>query len=165
MTYEEFINNILDNRGRFACGDEYHERHHIKPKCVGGTNDEYNLIDLFAREHYDAHKLLALENPDNKGLQCAWWFMSTTQGATGKRYHITAEEYEEARKRFVETPISDESRRKMSESQKGRRHSDETRDKIRRAGKERCKNPANCTMYGKHHSDEAKQKISEGQKK
>lgn len=40
QTYEEFINNILETRGRFACGDEYHERHHIVPKCMGGTNEE-----------------------------------------------------------------------------------------------------------------------------
>ena len=51
VTYEEFINNILESRGRFACGNEYHERHNIVPKSIGGTNDEENLIDLYAREH------------------------------------------------------------------------------------------------------------------
>lgn len=56
MTYIEFINNILDTRGRFSCGDEYHERHHITPRCMGGTDDNDNLIDLFAREHFEAHK-------------------------------------------------------------------------------------------------------------
>ena len=49
VTYEEFINNILETRGRNGCGDEYHETHHIVPKCMGGSNDEDNLIDLFAR--------------------------------------------------------------------------------------------------------------------
>ena len=38
ITYDEFINNILKSRGRFACGDEYHETHHITPKCIGGSN-------------------------------------------------------------------------------------------------------------------------------
>ena len=76
MTYIEFINNILNNRGRFNCGDEYHERHHILPKCMGGTNDNDNLIDLFAREHFEAHKILALENPDNRKLQLAYICMS-----------------------------------------------------------------------------------------
>ena len=56
MTYIEFINDILNTRGRFACGDEYHERHHIIPKCMDGSNNEDNLIDLFAREHFVAHK-------------------------------------------------------------------------------------------------------------
>lgn len=59
MNYIEFINSILNTRGRFNCGDEYHERHHIVPKCKNGTNDDNNLIDLFAREHFIAHKLLA----------------------------------------------------------------------------------------------------------
>ena len=46
MTYNEFIQNILDTRGRFGIPDgEYKERHHIVPKCLGGTNDKENLID------------------------------------------------------------------------------------------------------------------------
>ena len=66
LTYKDFINNIIKVRGRFACGDEYHEKHHILPKCMGGTDEKDNLIDLFAREHFEAHRLLALENPENE---------------------------------------------------------------------------------------------------
>lgn len=40
MTYNQFIDDILAKRGRFIYGEEYHERHHIIPKCCGGTNDE-----------------------------------------------------------------------------------------------------------------------------
>lgn len=160
MTYEEFINNILKTRGRFECGNEYHETHHILPRCLGGTDDKENLVDLFAREHYEAHRLLALENPSNKGLQYAWWCMSVmTNKNTMERYQITAEEYEEARKRFIEIPISEERRQKLSEAGKRRRHSKETRDKMSKKAKERCKNPENCSMYGKHHSEETKQKM------
>lgn len=102
VTYEEFIQNILDTRGRFACGDEYHERHHIVPKCCGGTNDENNLIDLYAREHYEAHKLLALENPENEKLVYAWWCMSViTNEYTQERYKLTENEYEEVRIKYA----------------------------------------------------------------
>lgn len=80
MTYKDFIQNILNTRGRFACGKEYHERHHIIPKCLDGTDEEDNLINLFAREHYIAHKLLALENPENYSLLYAWWNMSQIKG-------------------------------------------------------------------------------------
>ena len=38
MTYSEFIENILATRGRFGCGEQYHERHHILPKSHGGEN-------------------------------------------------------------------------------------------------------------------------------
>lgn len=97
-TYQEFIQNILDTRGRFACGDEYHETHHIIPRCMDGTDDKDNLIDLFAREHFEAHRLLALENPKNVKLVYAWWMMSTMTKSGPRKEIITAEEYEEARK-------------------------------------------------------------------
>ena len=67
-TYKDFIDGIIQTRGRFNCGDEYHERHHILPKCMGGTDCKDNLIDLYAREHFEAHRLLALENPDSDKL-------------------------------------------------------------------------------------------------
>ena len=94
-TYEKFIQNILDTRGRFNCEDEYHERHHIVPKCMGGTNDEENLIDLFAREHFEAHRLLAMENPDNNELIYAWSCMAFVNNDRQQRYMISPEEYEE----------------------------------------------------------------------
>ena len=101
-TYDEFIAEILNTRGRFNCGDEYHERHHIIPKCVGGTNDKDNLIDLYAREHFEAHKLLAQENPDNDSLTYAWACMAWLKGNGQHRDMITPEEYEEVRKKHSE---------------------------------------------------------------
>ena len=97
MTYIEFINSILDSRGRFNCGDEYHERHHILPRCMGGTDDKDNLIDLFAREHFEAHKLLAIENPDNRNLQLAYVCMSFVKNDRERRYQLNEYEHEQAR--------------------------------------------------------------------
>lgn len=37
----------------------YKETHHIIPRCLGGTDDSENLVDLTPREHYIAHILLA----------------------------------------------------------------------------------------------------------
>ena len=101
-TYKVFINDILETRGRFACGDKYHERHHIVPRCMNGTDDEDNLIDLFTCEHYEAHRLLAIENPTNKSLTSAWWLMSHAKGNNKQEwYEVNPEEYEEARIAFV----------------------------------------------------------------
>ena len=97
ITYDKFINNILETRGRFACGDEYHERHHIVPRCMGGTNRKTNLIDLFAREHFIAHKLLAQENPNNKGLTYAWGCMAFVKRDDTDRYELTSAEYDEVK--------------------------------------------------------------------
>ena len=102
MTYKEFIDNILQTRGRFNCGNEYHERHHIIPKCKNGSDDDTNLIDLFAREHFIAHKLLAEENPDDGQLAHAYTLMAFVKDNRQKRYELTPEEYENARKIYSE---------------------------------------------------------------
>ena len=179
LTYEEFINNILETRGRFACGDEYHERHHVLPKCMGGTNDKDNLIDLFAREHFEAHRLLALENPENKKLVYAWWMMSHVKDENQDRYELSADEYEEARKAFSivrknipaynkGVPASEKQKQKQREKMKGRylgekspwygrKHSEDTKRKM-------SENHAdfkgeNHPQFGTHLSEEHKQKL------
>ena len=186
-SYKEFIDDILETRGRFACGDEYHERHHIIPKCMNGTDEKENLIDLFAKEHFEAHRLLALENPDNKSLAYAWTMMAWIRTDSQNRYEVTPEEYEAARKRFSELsklrkgvkigPFSEEHRKKIGEANKGRKLSQETRKKISEA----LKNPSeetrekmrnnrpdmhgeNGPMYGKQHTEETKRQISESKK-
>lgn len=96
MTYNEFIQNILDTRGRFGIPDgEYKERHHIIPRCVGGTDEEENLIDLYAKEHFEAHKMLALENSTNSKLTYAWMMMCVINKDTQLRYEPTLKEYEQ----------------------------------------------------------------------
>jgi hypothetical protein len=37
----------------------YSEKHHILPKCMGGTDESSNIVSLTAREHFIAHILLA----------------------------------------------------------------------------------------------------------
>ena len=158
MNYNEFINNILEIRGRFNCGENYHECHHIIPRCMGGTDDKENLIDLFAREHFIAHKLLAQENPDNEKLVYAWWMMTNFENPNHEYYEPTPEEYEEARICFAET--HSERMKGDGNPRFGIETSDETRNKIREAlvGKYKGENSPN---YGKHLSEETKRKISE----
>lgn len=168
LTYKEFIDNILQTRGRFNCGEEYHERHHIVPKCLGGTNDEDNLIDLFAREHFEAHRLLALENPEEVGLSRAWFLMTHYKNNYEDRIEVSAEEYEEARTAYAKIM-----REKMSGSgnpmfgKKGELNpmfgvspSQETREKISRSLYGRFRGEES-PHYGKSLSQEAKDRISE----
>lgn len=160
MTYKEFIQNILDTRGRFACGDMYYERHHIVPKCMGGGDKKENLIDLYAKEHYEAHRLLALENPDNDKLIYAWWMMSTVKSEnTNERYEVSAEEYEEARK-YLSSMMS----KKMSGENNnfyGKHHSDEVKEQMKQSQKNRFENPENHPNYGKTTPEVTRIKISE----
>lgn len=136
MTYNEYIQNILNTRGRFACGEEYYERHHIMPRCMNGGDEDDNLIDLYAREHYEAHKLLARENPDNEKLAFAWWIMSTKSDATSGRYQLTAEEYELAKIALREAQSKTKRERfadKENHPMFGRVHSEESKERMRKA--------------------------------
>lgn len=101
QAYNNYISNILNTRGRFNCVG-YKERHHITPKCLGGDNTVDNLIDLYAEEHYIAHKLLALEQPDNKSLLSAWLMMAYPKSSTQQRnYEISPEDYAYLRKQWA----------------------------------------------------------------
>lgn len=168
MTYEEFINNILETRGRFACGNEYHERHHIVPKCMGGSNDKENLIDLFAREHFEAHRLLALENPENEKLIYAFTCMAFVRKGCQQRYELSSEEYEEAKIYFIKniTGVNNPNynNHKLSGENHplyGKHRTAYEKEKMSIAAKNRYKNKYNHPMFGRHHSEESKRKISD----
>ncbi|MBQ0113365.1 MAG: hypothetical protein KBT03_09570 [Bacteroidales bacterium] len=96
MTYREYINAILSMRENTKKKDVYMERHHIIPKCMGGDNSPENLVWLFPREHFIAHKLLYLENKGITALSYAYWNMSHC--IKKGRYKLTELEYEQARK-------------------------------------------------------------------
>ena len=153
MTYDKFIQNILNTRGRFACLDGYHERHHIIPKCMNGSNSKDNLIDLYAREHFIAHKLLAEENPQNYQLKYAYWNMCQCTGRDGQdKYIPTPEEYEEARI-FCHEAMSGE-----NHPMYGKHHTQESREKMSIFKKDMY-NGENNPFFGKKHSQENIEKM------
>lgn len=157
-TYEEFIDNILNTRGRFSCGEEYHERHHIVPKCMGGGNEKENLIDLYAREHFIAHKLLAQENPENDKILYAYVCMAFLNSDTHQRYELTPEEYEEAK---IACSIATKERFSNPENcpMFGKKHSEEAKAALSAKAKERFSNPENHPMFGKKLSTERIEKL------
>ena len=186
-TYYNFITNIIDSRGRLNKSDNgvCYERHHIVPKCLGGTNSTRNLVDLTPQEHFIAHKLLLQEIGGSKLAHAYNLMINYRDNVT-----VSLEELNYAReqhrksmseamkgennpmygihRRSEDSPMfgkhhSSESRKKMSESRKGennpffgKHHSEETKKKIGEANKGR---PAWCS--GKHLSEETRKKISE----
>lgn len=97
MLYKYYIQNIINKRGRFGIPKGiYKERHHIAPKCLGGIDDEINLIDLYPHEHFNAHKLLAKEHYDNEKLVRGFWLMYHTV----ENAELTANEYAKLKKEY-----------------------------------------------------------------
>lgn len=76
----------------------YTESHHIIPKCLGGTDEKNNLVELTAREHFIAHLLLTKMNDSNK-LKFALYMMQVVNEYQ-KRYVIKSSKIYELVKRL-----------------------------------------------------------------
>ena len=137
---------------------------------MGGGDEKENLIDLYAREHFEAHRLLALENPNENGLVYAWWMMAHVNSDNQGRYELSHEEYEEAR--IANARIRKEKFSGKGNPMYGKVHTEEAKQKNRKAhiGKrasEETKKKMSESMsgdknpnYDKHHSDETRKKQS-----
>ena len=166
--YSDYINRILANRENKKDEKEYMEKHHITPKCLGGSNFKSNLIWLYAQDHYFAHELLARENPHDKSLAWAWWNMSNGSGKD-ERYKVNADQYAEARKNFVKNisgekhpffgkSMSEETKQKMIATKKANPYIMPQDEKDRRSKKMQG---SNNHFYNKKHSADTIKKIKE----
>ena len=79
MNYKKHYDKLIE-RAKFREINCYVERHHIIPKCIGGTNHRKNIVKLTAEEHYVAHQLLHKMHPDNVKLLLAVKMMSVSGG-------------------------------------------------------------------------------------
>lgn len=98
MDYQAHYNKLID-RARNRSINDYTEKHHVIPRCMGGTNAIDNLVDLTPEEHFLAHQLLVKIYPNNQKLIYAAAMM--TRGHNGKRANNKF--YGWIRKRFAET--------------------------------------------------------------
>lgn len=81
MDYEFQYFKLIRVHGSFSRPlDGYFERHHVIPKCMGGTDDIRNLSYLSARCHLLAHWLLMKAYPEIKGLKLAYTTMCSRNG-------------------------------------------------------------------------------------
>ncbi len=74
----------------------YKERHHIVPKCMGGTNDKTNIVALTAKAHFVAHHLLHKIHPENRKLANAFGKMLCGSRKNERRF--SPRMYEAAKK-------------------------------------------------------------------
>lgn len=74
MLYDKIYNQLI-SRAKSRHLDEYTEKHHIIPRCLGGSDDKDNLVALTYREHFLCHKLLCKMHPGNLKLIYAISFM------------------------------------------------------------------------------------------
>ena len=155
MNYEKIYNNLIKTRFkqkevRLAEKEKgkYFEKHHIIPKCKGGTNKYENIVVLTAREHFIAHKLLWLIYRDR---QMALAFHKMISNNKNQKRVVSSRDYEEVRKAYVETNFGNS----YGKGNKGNIRYD-LRGKKKPKHSERMKG-SNNPFYGKTHSKEIKE--------
>ncbi len=67
MNYKKIYDSLIE-RGSNRKLECYKESHHILPRCIGGTDEKDNLVELTPEEHYLAHQLLVKIYPDEAKL-------------------------------------------------------------------------------------------------
>lgn len=131
MNYQKLYNDIVCRaKGRKKLrknseGYVYYEKHHIIPRCLGGTNDKSNLVCLTAEEHWLAHLLLVKMNPGVDSLIYACQAMSMSGGnsnrTTNKMFGWIRREYADAvSRKNTGRIVTLEHREKISNALKGR---------------------------------------------
>jgi hypothetical protein len=164
MNYIKIYNDIIEkaksqNRKRLKkTSDEYiyYENHHILPKCLNGDDSKNNLVLLTPKEHYVCHKLLICMYKNNISLIYAFFMMSHF-----KKYgnFITLRDYANIRNLISLTPITEEKRKNLKLGIKKRKPiSEETRRKMSEARKGKA-----SVTKGKSFSEETKKKMSASQ--
>lgn len=137
LAYQRLVEKAQTRK--FLCG--YFERHHIQPRAMGGSDDSSNIVALTAREHFLAHMLLAKIHGGDMWLPVVR--MKTFKDgskANSRLYEIARiANAAEVGKRLKGSKLSDEHKRKISESGKGLKRSAETKKNISDALKNKPK--------------------------
>ena len=94
-----YKNLILKARERNLQKNIYFEKHHIIPRCMGGNNDQNNIVKLTAREHFVAHWILT--KIYNKEWKLFFAFFQMTKNCRHERI-LNSRQFEIARKALSE---------------------------------------------------------------
>jgi CMP-2-keto-3-deoxyoctulosonic acid synthetase len=72
LNYKKIYDNLIEKRQNELLDkkdkNNYCEKHHIIPRCMGGSDKKENLVNLLAKEHFIAHLLLTKIYPENRNL-------------------------------------------------------------------------------------------------
>lgn len=153
MNYQAIYSSLIAKR-KAKKPRGYSEKHHIIPRCLGGSDDRNNLVRLTAREHFIAHRLLAKVHGGRLWAAVAMMSQPKTKSANGVA--VTSRTYEIAKRRDAEW--RSEFYRGANNPWHGKTPSNETLDKMKgpRESVSGSKNP----MWGKVRDDNTRWVIS-----
>ena len=114
----------------------YTEGHHILPRSWMPNN---YIVQLTAKEHFVAHRLLAKAFPEDQAMAMAYWMMCSMKTDKQVRdFKVTSSQFSYARESMsnavrqskIGSKLSDVTKRKISEIKKGSKLSAETKSKM-----------------------------------
>lgn len=165
MNYQKIYNQLIEKRQQNILTKNkndpnwiYNERHHIIPKCLGGTDDKSNLVNLTAREHFIAHYLLWKIYPCDGTLLAFYMFKKGNNDSCVKRNFKNSKLYESARLAYHEWNVRVHTGKKQSPEQIANRVKKNTGKKRTEETKKLMSK--HCWCKGKKLSNEIKTKIS-----
>jgi hypothetical protein len=175
MDYQRIYNQIIE-RAKSRQLSEYIEKHHIIPKCMGGSNKKENIVELTAREHFIVHWLLSRIYPDHILINRAFWLMANGTSPSKKRYKPSSRTYQEAREKtqmWLQTPKSEETKNKIKNhpTRKNnislgiKKYYEENQQTKRKPCTEERRNKISKSKQGQNHTEETKNKIGKNQPK
>ena len=180
MDYQRHY-NLLVEKAQQRTTDLYTERHHIVPRCLGGTDDRDNLVALTPEEHYVAHQLLVKMHPDNRSLVHAVIMMipksnnnkqrsNKMYGWLRRKYQFVCKQRVGAKngsygKSWFYNPKTSDCIKCLPEQVpqgyiKGRIYSKETKQRMSQSAKKRAADPTKNPQYGTRWIYSLEKKIS-----
>lgn len=104
MNYHRMYEQLIEKRRREPLDKSsvYCEKHHFIPKCMGGTNESWNLVYLTAKEHFIAHHLLYLMNPTNISLMSALMAMCANPKGGKRQMLLSARRHGRLREAYAQ---------------------------------------------------------------
>lgn len=169
--YTTWYNSIISRAiARSLDKSIYFEKHHIIPRCLGGTNDKDNIVKLTAKEHFICHLLLVRMVSDKElkaKLSYAVWQIT-------KRYTVSSNMYSQLRiqlstntkgipksekhKAALRKPKANTENMKGGTGRaKGTKMSEKSLEKLRASIKKLDRSGSNNSFYEKTHTEETKQ--------
>ena len=163
MDYQKHYNALI-TRAMHRVLECYAERHHVVPKCVGGSDTSDNIVSLTPEEHYVAHQLLCKIYPNEVKLAFALKMLTVSnqyQRRNNKTYGWVKRQWRQTLSNTMKGKLVGE-----KNGMYGKRHTPESikRMKVARAGStitEEHKEAVRKANTGKTLSEEHKRILSQ----
>lgn len=162
MNYKKIYDSLI-KRGKNRKLKCYVERHHIVPRCLGGSDVNSNLVELTPEEHYMAHQLLVKIYPGDHALVKAATMMIPNR-PSNKMYGWLRRKFSEVQSfeqsgsrnsqygtRWVHNPITEQNKKIKGEIEKGWLYGKYKKSKVNEPSKRKIQIEQQIKLYSEYY--------------